>query len=80
MMKTKRRPLTVKAILPDIARAVDVIAARLKTGGRLFYMGSETSGRLGILETHGNVPPNYSTDPELVRRLIASERNPFTST
>ena len=46
----QKTALAVKAILPDIARAVDVIAARLKTGGRLFYMGSGTSGRLGILD------------------------------
>lgn len=62
--------LAVKAILPDIARAVDVIAARLKTGGRLFYMGSGTSGRLGILDAV-ECPPTYSTDPDLVQGLIA---------
>ncbi len=60
----------VKAILPDIARAVDVIAPRLKTGGRLFYMGSGTSGRLGILDAV-DCPPTYSTDPDLVQGLIA---------
>ena len=60
----QKTALAVKAILPDIARAVDVIAARLKTGGRLFYMGSGTSGRLGILDA-------YSTDPDLVQGLIA---------
>ena len=66
----QRTALAVKAILPDIARAVDVIAARLKTGGRLFYMGSGTSGRLGILDAV-ECPPTYSTDPDLVQGLIA---------
>lgn len=66
----KKTALAVKAILPDIARAVDVIAARLKTGGRLFYMGSGTSGRLGILDAV-ECPPTYSTDPDLVQGLIA---------
>lgn len=66
----QKTALAVKAILPDIARAVDVIAARLKTGGRLFYMGSGTSGRLGILDAV-ECPPTYSTDPELVQGLIA---------
>ena len=66
----QKRALAVKAILPDIARAVDVIAARLKTGGRLFYMGSGTSGRLGILDAV-ECPPTYSTDPDLVQGLIA---------
>lgn len=66
----QKTALAVKAILPDIAWAVDVIAARLKTGGRLFYMGSGTSGRLGILDAV-ECPPTYSTDPDLVQGLIA---------
>lgn len=66
----QKTALAVKAILPDIARAVDVIADRLKTGGRLFYMGSGTSGRLGILDAV-ECPPTYSTDPDLVQGLIA---------
>lgn len=66
----QKTALAVKAILPDIARAIDVIAARLKTGGRLFYMGSGTSGRLGILDAV-ECPPTYSTDPDLVQGLIA---------
>lgn len=66
----QKTALAVKAILPDIARAVDVIAPRLKTGGRLFYMGSGTSGRLGILDAV-ECPPTYSTDPDLVQGLIA---------
>ena len=66
----QKTALAVKAILPDIARAVDVIADRLKTGGRLFYMGSGTSGRLGILDA-AECLPTYSTDPELVQGLIA---------
>lgn len=66
----QKTALAVKAILPDIALAVDVIAARLKTGGRLFYMGSGTSGRLGILDAV-ECPPTYSTDPDLVQGLIA---------
>ena len=65
----QKTALAVKAILPDIARAVDVIAPRLKTGGRL-YMGSGTSGRLGILDAV-ECPPTYSTDPDLVQGLIA---------
>lgn len=66
----QKTALAVKAILPDIARAVDVIAPRLKTGGRLFYMGSGTSGRLGILDAV-ECPPTYRTDPDLVQGLIA---------
>jgi N-acetylmuramic acid 6-phosphate etherase len=62
--------LAVERILPDIARAVDLIAERFRAGGRLFYMGSGTSGRLGILDAV-ECPPTYSTDPEMVQGLIA---------
>lgn len=60
----------VGAIIPDIAKAVDTIADRLRHGGRLFYMGSGTSGRLGILDAV-ECPPTYSTDPERIQGLIA---------
>ena len=53
-----------------IAEAVDVIAARLSTGGRLIYCGAGTSGRLGILDAV-ECPPTYSTDPETVQALMA---------
>lgn len=62
--------LAVEKIIPQIAQAVELIAARLKQGGRLFYLGSGTSGRLGILDAV-ECPPTYSTDPELVQGLIA---------
>ena len=54
--------LAVGAIAPAIADAVDLIAGRLRQGGRLFYIGSGTSGRLGILDAV-ECPPTYSTDP-----------------
>ena len=60
----------VGAIAPAIAQAIDLITAHLRDGGRLFYMGSGTSGRLGILDAV-ECPPTYSTDPELVQGLIA---------
>ena len=60
----------VGQILPQIAAAVDLIAERLRRGGRLFYLGSGTSGRLGILDAV-ECPPTYSTDPELIQGLIA---------
>ena len=52
--------LAVGAIAPAIADAVDLIAGRLRQGGRLFYIGSGTSGRLGILDAV-ECPPTYST-------------------
>ncbi|VBB09105.1 sugar isomerase (sis) [Lucifera butyrica] len=60
----------VKNILPEIAQAVEWIVASFKTGGRLFYVGAGTSGRLGILDA-SECPPTYGTDPELVQGLIA---------
>lgn len=62
--------LAVEGILPSIAEAVDLIAARLAGGGRLFYQGAGTSGRLGILDAV-ECPPTYGTAPELVQGLIA---------
>ena len=66
----KRVPLAVERILPDVARAVDLIAAALAAGGRLFYLGAGTSGRLGILDAV-ECPPTYRTDPERIVGLIA---------
>ncbi|MFL6352534.1 MAG: N-acetylmuramic acid 6-phosphate etherase [Bryobacteraceae bacterium] len=56
--------------LPAIATAVDGIAERLEKGGRLFYIGAGTSGRLGVLDA-SECPPTFNTSPELVEGLIA---------
>lgn len=53
-----------------IAAAVDIIAAQLRQGGRLVYIGCGTSGRLGVLDAV-ECPPTYSTDPDEVIGLIA---------
>lgn len=66
----KRPALAVRDALPQIAQAVDQITARLQNGGRLFYIGAGTSGRLGILDAV-ECPPTFSTDPDLVQGLIA---------
>lgn len=60
----------ITCILPKIAAAVDLIAARLRRGGRLFYVGSGTSGRLGVLDA-AECPPTFSTAPEMVQGIIA---------
>lgn len=60
----------VESALPMIARAVEIIAVRLKKGGRLFYLGAGTSGRLGILDAV-ECPPTFGTDPSLVQGVIA---------
>ena len=63
-------PLAVAKILPAIAQAVDVIARQLAHGGRLYYLGAGTSGRLGILDAV-ECPPTFGTAPELVQGIIA---------
>ena len=54
----------------SIAQAVNAIAERLENGGRLFYLGAGTSGRLGVLDA-SECPPTYNTPPELVQGVIA---------
>jgi N-acetylmuramic acid 6-phosphate etherase len=56
--------------LPRIAAAIDAIVARLESGGRLFYLGAGTSGRLGVLDA-SECPPTYNTPPQMVQGLIA---------
>jgi N-acetylmuramic acid 6-phosphate etherase len=60
----------VGRVLPQIAAAVDAIAARIESGGRLFYLGAGTSGRLGVLDA-SECPPTYNTPPQLVQGIIA---------
>ncbi|MGI6227402.1 MAG: N-acetylmuramic acid 6-phosphate etherase, partial [Peptococcales bacterium] len=62
--------LAVRKEIPHIAQAVDVITERIKRGGRLFYVGAGTSGRIGILDA-SECPPTFGTDPELVQGIIA---------
>ena len=60
----------VRAEIPRIARALDAIVDRWERGGRLFYAGAGTSGRLGVLDA-AECPPTFGTDPERVQALIA---------
>jgi N-acetylmuramic acid 6-phosphate etherase len=60
----------VEAAVPAIAAAAEAIAARIVQGGRLFYVGAGTSGRLAILDA-SECPPTFNTAPELVVALIA---------
>ncbi|HEX8197146.1 MAG TPA: N-acetylmuramic acid 6-phosphate etherase [Pyrinomonadaceae bacterium] len=62
--------LAVEKVLPEIAAAIDRIVERLKTGGRLFYVGTGTSGRLGVLDA-SECPPTFGVSPELVQGIIA---------
>jgi len=60
-----------------VARAIDVIADRLRSGGRLVYIGAGTSGRLGVLDA-SECPPTFGTPPEMVVGLIAGGMQALT--
>jgi len=60
----------VELVLPEVAKAVDLITAALDKGGRLYYFGAGTSGRLGVLDA-AECPPTFGTDAELVQGVIA---------
>ena len=62
--------LAVGNVLPEITQLIEKVEAQLRKGGRLFYMGAGTSGRLGILDA-SECPPTFGTDPNTVIGLIA---------
>ena len=59
---------------PNIAAAIDMIAKAFLKGGRLFYFGAGTSGRIGILDA-SECPPTFSVDPEMVQGIIAGGKD-----
>lgn len=62
--------VAVKKVLPQIVEATDKIVERLQNGGRLFYIGTGTSGRLGVLDA-SEIPPTYGVSYDLVQGIIA---------
>jgi N-acetylmuramic acid 6-phosphate etherase len=70
-------PAAVAREIPSIARAVEAIAAALERGGRLFYIGAGTSGRLGVLDA-AECPPTFGVPPELVQGVIAGGQRALT--
>ncbi len=67
----------VEREIPKITQAVETIVARLENGGRLFYIGAGTSGRLGVLDA-SECPPTYSVPPEMVQGIIAGGERALT--
>lgn len=63
-------PAAVAKEIPSIAKAVDILHHRLSNGGRMFYIGAGTSGRLGVLDA-SECPPTFGTDHSLVQGYIA---------
>lgn len=68
--------LAVEDELENIAQAVDIIAKQFLKGGRLFYFGAGTSGRLGILDA-SECPPTFSVEPDMVQGIIAGGDRAF---
>jgi N-acetylmuramic acid 6-phosphate etherase len=60
----------VEREIPAIARAVDAIVAAIEKGGRLFYIGAGTSGRLGVLDA-SEIPPTFNASPAMVQGIMA---------
>ena len=66
-----RRPQeAVAEVAPALAQAVDAVSERLRAGGRLFYLGAGTSGRLGVLDA-AECPPTFCSDPQQVQGVLA---------
>lgn len=63
-------PLAVRAVLPQVAKAVDAVVDRFRKGGRLLYVGSGTSGRLGLLDAV-ECPPTFGVPPDRVQGILA---------
>ena len=68
--ETKRAFDAVDEVLPNVARAVDKIATAFEAGGRLYYIGAGTSGRLGVLDA-SECPPTFGVEDDLVVGIIA---------
>jgi N-acetylmuramic acid 6-phosphate etherase len=70
LAEDKKIPSAILAEEKPIERAVQSIVRSFKSGGRLFYIGAGTSGRLGVLDA-SECPPTFRTDPEMVQGIIA---------
>ena len=67
---------SVTKVLPQVAAAIDWAAEALERGGRVFYMGAGTSGRLGVLDA-SECPPTFGVSPDLIVGLIAGGETAF---
>ncbi|MCB0278188.1 MAG: N-acetylmuramic acid 6-phosphate etherase [Calditrichaeota bacterium] len=69
-VEDNRCATAVAQAIPQIAKAVDLIEQAMRNGGRLFYIGAGTSGRLGVLDA-SECPPTFGLDPSIVQGIIA---------
>src|SRR5206468_12765159 len=60
----------LRAAVGELARAIEIVAESLRNGGRLFYIGAGSSGRIGVLDA-SEIPPTFGAQRELVQGVIA---------
>jgi len=73
----KTVPIAIEKVLPQIESLVTIIVEKMKAGGRLFYIGAGTSGRLGILDA-SECPPTFGVSPDLIIGIIAGGNKAIT--
>ena len=66
----KKVPLAIERVLPDIERLVNAIEKQIRAGGRFFWLGAGTGGKLGVLDML-EVPNTYGVDPEIWQAVLA---------
>ena len=66
-------PMAVAEAIPEIVEGVEAIAETVRSGGRVFFLGAGTSGRLGVLEA-AEIPPTFGVSPDLFRALVSGGR------
>lgn len=67
---------SIEHVLPTVEKVVERVVENFINGGRLFYVGAGTSGRLGMLDA-SECPPTFTSDPELVQTIMAGGQNAF---
>jgi N-acetylmuramic acid 6-phosphate etherase len=72
----KKVALAVEKVLPQVETAINAIYKALQNGGRLFYVGAGTSGRVGIIDA-SECPPTFMTPPDMVQTVMAGGENAF---
>jgi len=72
----KRVPYAVEKEIPNIAKAVDLVVSSFKTGGRLFYTGAGTSGRLGVADA-AECPPTFNAPASCSSHNRRREKSPM---
>ena len=72
----KKVALAVEKVLPNVEAAIEVIYRALQNGGRLFYVGAGTSGRVGVIDA-SECPPTFMTPPDLVQTVMAGGNGAF---